>query len=595
MFSKSKQVSSSDINMLLKQYELKNFVEVESISKVMIKKYPNFALSWKILGAVLRQTGRLDESLNAFKQAVQVAPDDAEAFFGLANVFQNLGNFDDARKNYLNAISIKQNYPEAMNNLGIALKELGELKESEMSHRDAINLKSDDPGPHNNLGVVLKLLKKYDEAIVSYKNAIRLNPKYIDAHENLGNLYQEIGRYQNAENCYKKLLNIEPFNSAFHNNLGAIQALLNKYEEAINNFKKSISFKNNNVDAHINLAKLFQKIGRLNDSEASYRNAIALMPTHSIAHNNLGVVLKYLGKFDEAISCYQNAININQGSSEAHFNLGLEFYRRDNYKKASEHFKLSNNAKAASYNLRCLYYINKKLFIELYDQLIVAGERNAVLGHYGCLANIKFQANKKNLFCSDPLQYVFEKNLKREYDFSEDFSAPLKAMLEEQKIPIRRQDLLVNGMQTFGNLFELEDNSIKKIKRIILLEVEKYRSTYAKSNEGFIKYWPKDFDIYGWLIKMKSEGELHPHMHDTGWITGSIYINIPPKLNLNSGNIVVSIDDREFPLEGQDVQKKSIDVVTGSMCLFPASLLHYTIPFSSDEDRIVLAFDVVPK
>ena len=31
------------------------------------------------------------------------------------------------------------------------------------------------------------------------------------------------------------------------------------------------------------------------------------------------------------------------------------------------------------------------------------------------------------------------------------------------------------------------------------------------------------------------------------------------------------------------------------MVLFPASLMHYTIPFESKEDRIVLAFDVIAK
>ena len=40
--------------------------------------------------------------------------------------------------------------------------------------------------------------------------------------------------------------------------------------------------------------------------------------------------------------------------------------------------------------------------------------------------------------------------------------------------------------------------------------------------------------------------------------------------------------------------KKIIHVKTGDLCLFPASLLHYTIPFRSKEQRIVLAFDVVP-
>ena len=42
-------------------------------------------------------------------------------------------------------------------------------------------------------------------------------------------------------------------------------------------------------------------------------------------------------------------------------------------------------------------------------------------------------------------------------------------------------------------------------------------------------------------------------------------------------------------------EKKTINVVTGSVVLFPASLMHYTIPFESEEERIVLAFDMREK
>ena len=41
--------------------------------------------------------------------------------------------------------------------------------------------------------------------------------------------------------------------------------------------------------------------------------------------------------------------------------------------------------------------------------------------------------------------------------------------------------------------------------------------------------------------------------------------------------------------------KKIVNVVTGSLVLFPASLMHHTIPFESEEERIVLAFDVKQK
>ena len=68
-------------------------------------------------------------------------------------------------------------------------------------------------------------------------------------------------------------------------------------------------------------------------------------------------------------------------------------------------------------------------------------------------------------------------------------------------------------------------------------------------------------------------------------------MNVPPKLQTDSGNLVVCINDNAN-VKSNNKNKKSIDVVTGSLCLFPASLLHYTIPFEAEEERIVLAFDV---
>ena len=90
---------------------------------------------------------------------------------------------------------------------------------------------------------------------------------------------------------------------------------------------------------------------------------------------------------------------------------------------------------------------------------------------------------------------------------------------------------------------------------------------------------------------MKSGGKLELHMHESSWLSGSIYINVPPKSKVDSGNLVVCIDDNK-QISSEKQNKKSIDVVTGNLCLFPSSLLHYTIPFESNQERIVLAFDV---
>ena len=72
------------------------------------------------------------------------------------------------------------------------------------------------------------------------------------------------------------------------------------------------------------------------------------------------------------------------------------------------------------------------------------------------------------------------------------------------------------------------------------------KNIFCDSEEGLIKDWPLDYSLYGWLVSMKNGGELSAHIHDEGWITGSIYINVPPKSKKDSGNLVVATHDPKY-------------------------------------------------
>ena len=228
----------------------------------------------------------------------------------------------------------------------------------------------------------------------------------------------------------------------------------------------------------------------------------------------------------------------------------------------------------------------------LLDKMIDEGENNPNIGSFVSRSKVRYGYHRQNPFCNEPLNYVLNTNLTEQYQLLDDFIKPVKDFLKNNTSPPKQQGLITNGYQTDGNLFEDETIDTNEIQKIIHLEVEKYREKFKDSDEGFLKMWPKEYTLNGWLISMKSGGKLKPHMHDYGWLSGSIYINVPPKLKVDSGNLVVCIDGID---DKDEDNKKSIDVVNGSLCLFPASLLHYTIPFESDEERIVLAFDVKPK
>jgi len=447
------------------------------------------------------------------------------------------------------------------------------------------------------LGNTLKELGRLEEAERSFKKAITIKPAYAEAHSNLGNTLKELGRLEDAETSYNNAIAIKPAYAEAHYNLGISLQELGKLEAAGASYSKAIAIKPDFAEAHSNLGNTLQELGRLEDAEASYKKAIVIKPDYAQAHSNLGITLQELGRLEDAETSYKKAISLKPDHEVTQYNLGMWYCEQGKYKQATELLLRSKNFKnSQSYLLKCWYFLNEQsLFYELLESLTGQGITDALIGSFVCRAAIKFGIEKANPFCSSPLNYVFKTDLSKKYDFEGKFVKPTLSILNDTKVQNRSQTLLTNGLQTSGNLFTLENILIDEIKKIIELEIENYRLYFKDSKEGLIKNWPDAYSLHGWLIRMKNGGALRPHMHEKGWISGSIYINVPPKLNINDGNLVVCIEDDALLSESQDNKKNIIDVTTGSLCLFPASLLHYTIPFESDEDRIVLAFDVIPK
>ena len=230
---------------------------------------------------------------------------------------------------------------------------------------------------------------------------------------------------------------------------------------------------------------------------------------------------------------------------------------------------------------------------QIYEN-IKDGEANAVIGSIINSSEIRYGIKKLNPFCNEPLQFVLNKNLNKDYDFKEVFVDNITNILDRQSVSLKSQPFLTNGIQTAGNIFSLEEISKTPIEKIIRKEIENYRKSFEKSNEGLLKKWPDSYKLEGWLVSMKSGGKLDPHTHETGWISGSVYINVPGKLKGNSGSLVLCLDDKIETKKTNNLKEKTINVETGSLCFFPSSLYHYTVPFEDDEDRIVLAFDVMP-
>ena len=354
--SSSARPSQDELNLLLGYYQARSFANAEELAVSLTQHFPDHPFAWKVLGAVVKQTGRLNESLLPMQKSVKLSPHDAEAHSNLGVTLHELGRLHEAEASHRKAIALKHDFPEAHNNVGITLQELSKLDEAEASYRQAIALKPDYAEAHSNLGNTLRALGRLDEAESSlrkalavkpdlaeaynnlgntltglgrleeakatFKQAIALKPDYAEAHSNLGATLQDLGYLGEAEASYRQAIALKPDYADARRNLGVTLQELGRLDEAEASYKHAIALKPDYAEAHYNLGITLQELGRLSEAEASYKQATALRPDYAVAHNNLGNSLKALGRLDEAEACYKQAIALTPDYAAAHNNLG---------------------------------------------------------------------------------------------------------------------------------------------------------------------------------------------------------------------------------------------------------------------------------
>lgn len=202
---KANNPSLEQLSWLLECYQNGRFDDAERLAVSITNEFPKHQLGWKVLGAVLKRTGRAKDSLTAMQKSVNLAPQDAEAHYNLGVTLQELERLHEAADSYIQAIELKPDHAEVHSNLGATLHTLGKLDEAVDSYKQAIALKPAFARAHCNLGVTLQELGRLDEALVSFNQAISLKPDYVDAYWNLLFTQKTI---ETAEHCIDKCLEI---------------------------------------------------------------------------------------------------------------------------------------------------------------------------------------------------------------------------------------------------------------------------------------------------------------------------------------------------------------------------------------------------
>ena len=203
------------------------FSEAQALAKEMTVQFPLHGFAWHVMGALLMQQGRFDESMLYLTASEKLLPNDAEVYNNLGCVLERLGRLSEAETSYRRALSIKPDFTKANHNLGVILRELGHYQQAEACLRDVIQVLPDYADAYFNLGLTLTKLNQSDEAEKNFRQALRINPQHTHALIALGNAAASLGKFSEAEEHYLQVLTIQPDNLAAWSAIPEIRKMTN--------------------------------------------------------------------------------------------------------------------------------------------------------------------------------------------------------------------------------------------------------------------------------------------------------------------------------------------------------------------------------
>jgi DNA-binding winged helix-turn-helix (wHTH) protein/TolB-like protein/Tfp pilus assembly protein PilF len=197
-----------------------------------------------------RTADGLHQGIEYFQQAIDVDPDYAPAYAGLADCYNMLvvyglskpqEAFPKAKEAALKALKIDDTLAEAHTSLAFVKHRWDwERADAEKQFRLAIRYKPGYAPAHQWFSSYLVAVERFDEAIVEAKRAQELEPLSFISNLHLGWILYLAGRYDEAIEHCNKLLDVDPNFFPAHRYLGLAYEQKAMYPEAISEFEKGV-------------------------------------------------------------------------------------------------------------------------------------------------------------------------------------------------------------------------------------------------------------------------------------------------------------------------------------------------------------------
>lgn len=583
--------------------------------------------------------GEFQLALDIFKHLTSIHVKNPQLWHFRAVSERKLDLVKASQKHFLKALKLAPTQPEILNAYGNLLNQLSKYELAKQQFKKAIQNNPKYIDPYLNLGNLFYLETSYNEAKSYFKKALLINNN-INAQVGLAKCYNKTEGTEKAKNILLKILKDKPTHIQSLYLLGQIEKEHGNIEEAKAYFKAILVQPGKNIESRKALASCYLIEKNIDSSINEYETVVKDSPLDYDAHHQLSLI-KWSKSLpvNECFSNYEAALHLTN-SPDLMGQFAKKLLQAKDYDKAIEiadRILTRNSNEPMAYivksnSLRELGEFEESIAISnqglkknnndlglLYEQghaYIANGNADVSLKIFNQLCKY----NQNNLSCvtlkstslkmlgkikeynelCDPNTFIHASEIKTPNDecslveFNQNLNTELVKLHNSQQHPLDQS--LINGTQTIGDLFPSKSQYINQLD----IEIKKQLTSYINSftinkKHPFLKNITTNFQYHGsWSVLLQKQGFHRHHYHSEGWISGPYYNQIPNAVEGNGEGWI------EFGIPGFNMKHKlEADYIVkpqdGLLVLFPSYFWHGTRAFTSNETRMTVAFDVIPK
>jgi tetratricopeptide (TPR) repeat protein len=588
------------------------------------------------VGALL-QAGEFREAHDQLEVLVAEYPEYVEALRLLAGTRQAFGDVDAAETLLRKAFAVDPNWAPTLATLGELLLDRGRSEEAEPLLRRAAQRMpraalvlarhyNDTQRPAEALALVappcaagqadaelvaqhvaaLAALGRPQEAVDTYRRVTTTAPGNPAAAHALAVALDAASQHAEAEQTIERVLAQGHRTAAVYFTHARSLIALGDFERAENALRDGLRLDPRLADAHSHLARLiWMRTGDVTQTTEVLDSALHTFTNDDTLRAAKAAILQGAGDARGAYACLAESAERTQASPALLIRAGLaslDFDPATSLALAERALQISPGNTAARNLLvaaqlgvgdarSALGHCEALLVNAPDDQYLVALQTTAwrLLGDERYLAMCDYEALALPQTLPVPPSWP---------DLPT-FLADLKRSLERLHNPTGHPLLfqsLQNGTETTGDLTRSTDPVIQALFEAFDAPIREYLAHIGHGADPLRRRNHGTHRFNGsWSVRLRSSGYHNNHVHPRGWISSAFYVELPDSMAdaaTDEGCLafgqpgIITVP----PLHTEHVVRPH----PGMLVLFPSYFWHGTVPFSSEQTRLTVAFDVLP-